>query len=412
MKSQKKRKWTVFFLIKAVGGSICETIKMINEIRIQELHNQISVVICLNFAKEHLDPLLQGDESFKPDVTQPLTPTTVFIELVASNNTKFHSDLHVILERSTFDITDPYDIEKYFKDQVLQKHKASRYLLFTWDHGKGYGIFEDTTGQTDSMKIIHQSDVKILTMEELKNAIGCAFGKRKVDLVIMMNCLMQMVDTGYALRNNAKYLVAPQTDIDFRGYNYSYIFQVLLNTPNIKPRKLAKLAVRSFVSKVYINQYLGNTIKSTTAIFAIDLRHFTTLGKHIDQLVHYLLPKLDSNEALEIVHKVRTSSMINSVTNFADLYTFVDILRDTNVFCDAYIGSLMLSVKNLLVIEGHIGDKLLIPATGFIIYFPDALPENETPLPGFDEFFETEFIRRTKWLSLIKKMIQPISSPS
>lgn len=405
MKSQKKRKWTVFFIIKAVGGSICETIKMINEVRMQELNSKISVVICLNFAKEHLGPLLTGDESFIPGTGETLTPTTVFLELMPGANTKFPNDLHVILERSTFDITDPYDIEKYFKDHILRTRQASHYLLFTWDHGKGYGIFEDTSDQTDGMKIIHQPEVKILTMEELKNAISCAFGKRKIDLVVMMNCLMQMVDTGYALRNNAKYLVAPQTDIDFRGYNYSYIFQAILDKPNIKPRKLAKLAVRSFSSKVYINRELGNNIKSKTAIFAVDLRHYTTFGKHIDQLVFHLLSKLNSSDALTTIRKIRIASMINSVTNFADLYTFLDLLRSNKIFDDVYVASLMLSVKDLLVIESYIGDKLTVPTTGLIIYFPDALPENEAPLPGFDEFFETEFIRRTKWLLLIEKML-------
>jgi hypothetical protein len=408
MKSQKKRKWTVFFVIKAVAGSISETIKMMNEIRVQELNSQISVVVCLNFIREHLDPLLKGDESFTPDPHEKGTLTTIFFKLIPGNNPdKFQSDLRIILERSTFDITDPNDIEEYFRDHVLRRYKAKHYLLFTWDHGKGYGIFEDSSvpNQKEDIEVIVQPEVKILTMEELRNAISLAFGTKKVDLVIMMNCLMQMVDTGYALRKNAKYLVAPQTDMDFRGYNYSFIFQAMINNPNIKPRKLAKLAVRSFASKAYINTSLGDNIKSKTSVFATDLSQFTTLGKQIDRLVYSVLPRLHSEDSLKAIQAIREKSMVNPATNLCDFYSFICNLRNEILFSDIQIASLLISVKELLVIESHVATKLTVPTTGLLIYFPDALQDPERPLPNFDEFFQTEFMKRTKWLSLVEKTI-------
>ena len=50
------------------------------------------------------------------------------------------------------------------------------------------------------------------------------FGGKKIEIILMMNCLMQIIDTGYALRDSTRYLIASQLAMDLSGYNYTAIF--------------------------------------------------------------------------------------------------------------------------------------------------------------------------------------------
>jgi hypothetical protein len=408
MKTQKKRKWTIFFLINSSEAPIRDTIKMINEIRSLELNSRVSVVICLRFSKEHLKPLLDGNDLFQAKKMKYNKLTTMFMELVRANNpVRFQNDLKIVLERPAFDITDPVHVKQYFRDAVLRKHKAKHYLLFSWDHGSGYGIFHESTGSKKSrfLDVTSDKQARILTMEELNSAIRWAFGKKKVNVMIMMNCFMQFIGAGYALRKTVDYMVAPESIMEFSGYNYTYIFQALINEPDLSPRELAKLSVKSFPYKAYSHSQSMSSIEKTS-IFANNLQHYSTLARQIDKLVDSLLTLLGTKATKKEFMKLVFDSKMEPGKNLYDFYDFLENLVKSSSFKPAAAeAKLILSVKDLVVIESCIGKDPGVVTKGLSVFFPKAKPTPGIPREGFDDFFEMEFMQRTKWRTLIDKCL-------
>lgn len=416
MKHQKQCKWTVFFLIKSAGSaSIREVIRMINEIRCTEMLGRLPVILCMNFFKGDLDAVLEGRESLIAAERSSQKFTTMFFSIVPDNHSQgqFPNKLEIIGEAPNFDITSPRSIEDFFRHEILMQYKAKHYLMISWDHGRLFGIFnEGAEGLVADKKdlaqeIHHEEGVTILTMEELNEAIQLAFGKQKVDVMIMMNCFMQFIDAGYALRRSVKYLVAPETFIYIDGYNYPFLFQLLINKPNITPRKLAKQVVRSFATKVYSTFDDGVAHKKNTAIFATDLRYYRLLGELVDRLVDHFMKNIPQIKLL--IDPAREFCTIIQAKKVIDFFGFISFLHKENIFKEnPLVASTVLSIRDLIVVESFKGngftrqiDDLVNPPSGISIHLPMALPTDE-PNPGFDDFFKTEFSRKTKWLEFIK----------
>ncbi|MBT1688132.1 clostripain-related cysteine peptidase [Dawidia soli] len=405
MGSKKKRKWTVFFLIKSVGGNMPEVIRMINDIRCLELKAHVNVIVCLHFYRENLTALLKGDVSLLPVEIPDPTLTTMFFRLLPlpAGTTGFSHELYEVLEERDFDITNPVHLEKYFRQQVLLPFKAKHYILFSWDHGRAYGMFSLKFTALHTLKRTFEpvcnEEAKILTMEELAWAIRCTFGKKKVDVAIMMNCYMQFFDAGYALRHSVKYLVAPEGHMDFEGYNYHYLFQVLNNDEHVTPRKIARLAVKSFASKVYTDVDEEELAKNSTALFATDLRYYDSLAEQIEVLANILLQRLATDK--EAIVEARDNGHFLAV-GLLDFYHFTRQMAAQKLLSENFLcASRLLSIRDLVVIQSHIGKKIEKPNSGFSIFFPMA-GASEIPREGFDDFFETAFMKDSTWKMLIE----------
>jgi len=175
---------------------------------------------------------------------------------------------------------------EHVKDNDLLREK---FLLFTWDHGLGFGIFDGDPVQTavaaaDVTNAIHgdaataiapssfrivtngrrrqrnhapaaappgapvadtngDAQIDMLTNRELSAALATL--GRKTNLVIMMNCWMQMLETSYELAENVDYLVAAETVHFFAGYDYKTIIDEMATKPAISAEEVAELTVRT-----------------------------------------------------------------------------------------------------------------------------------------------------------------------
>jgi hypothetical protein len=434
MSNSKKRKWTVFFLIKSAGkGSIKEIIQMVNEIRSIPMDNQVRIVLCVNFIRDHLEALLEGNERKLPTRSSE-EHTTMFFRLVANDDTKskFQTRLEIIDERKDFDITDPYFLKRYFRHIVLRPNRAQKYLLITWDHGRFFGIFRDEPERQlpeppetkredknlsriaiDPLELKREPGADVLTMKELADAIKWAFGDKKIDVMIMVNCFMQSLDAGYALRKRVDYLVAPEGMLYLDGYNYPLLFHVLLSRPDIPPEQLAKLAVTSFPSKVYADGHLrGLRKKKLTALFAVDLRYYTLFVTLIDKLVDALLLKIP--EVKKILRDAKNHSLID--INLYDFFSFISYIESKDIFKnDALAASLVLSLREIVILESFIGngapikspDDVISNSSGFTVFIPNDIPSTPSQTPGMDDFLTTEFYLESKWHLFIEELLSP-----
>jgi hypothetical protein len=409
MANIKKKKWTVFFLIKSVGVAMLEVIQMLNEIRSLELPDEVAIVICINFHKHHLPALLKGDENL-PESDKPEFTTMFFNLQPGKVDARFNTKLHLIEEHEDFDITDP-DCLAVFFEKVVKLYPATRNALITWDHGRVYGIFESIENKNApfdlrNVKLQHEK-VKVLTMKELDIALRSAFGKRKIDVMIMMNCYMQFIDTGYALRRSVDYLVAAEGAFFLDGYNYPFIFQALFSNPDIKPEEFGKLTVTSVPSKVYPDGHeIGKKKKAQPAIFLTDLRRYSIFVKMLDRLVEVLLTRIPELKLI-LNHAKDENAVSNSVF---DLFGFISFLESKDLFKKKSLAaSLVLSLREMIILESYVGtgqplrnnNDVITRPSGLTIFIP-AVGENQSgPGSGFDNFFYL----KTKWHVLIEKLI-------
>lgn len=164
--------------------------------------------------------------------------------------------------------------------QFIKKNKLLRekFLLFTWDHGAGFGIFDgdprvhQVAGGPPPKKAIggkgngkenlrvarngrahdlskkvpagmHPGKIKMLTVADINQALRSL--KRRTDLVIMLNCWMQMLEAGYELSGTVDILVASETVNFFAGYDYTRIINRMANHPASTGEDIARLAIQT-----------------------------------------------------------------------------------------------------------------------------------------------------------------------
>jgi hypothetical protein len=402
----KKREWTVFFLIKADSSNITHVIRMANEIRSISMTGAPAIVICIKMFQENRPALEKGDTSLMIPDDAPGTVTTLFYKLTADPaGNQFPNQLAHIDEKPDFDFGDPVYLEGYFREVILKPFKARHYLLFTFDHGNAFGTFPN--GIVDN-----SNKQKILFMEELNQAIRFALQCKKIDVVIMVNCFMQSAMTGLALHRSVKYLVAPESDMDFSGYNYTSIFHLIANRKNLKGRALANHVVASFPKKVHSVYEDGVAIKNVTAVFAARLKFYHLLPGVIDQLVDALI----SLEPFpyRLITELRENLKLPSAHDLVDLYLFIKGLVKENVFTNCtFVPGTLFALRDMITEQQFIGRELC-PAgqpnqhrfAGLSIYFPERIPSPDQweKIPRFKQFLASDLGKTTKWKMFLLKL--------
>jgi len=439
---QKENKWTVFFLVKSVDESIDDAIEMINELRREvDLKEDISIVLCLNIMKKYLPSLLDGRvDPFA--ATEESSETNVFYRLVKGDDLVqgFKNTLFLLGEDAEFELSNMDHIRGFFKKNILQKNLAQRYIIFTWDHGNGYGIFRDEqqtgdnfggqesfNGQKFFLPVKHNTvpvpevifpneqpaaeDDGILTMNELAAAIREAFDGRKVALLVMMNCYMQFFDTGYALREQVEYLVAPESYIHFEGYNYTFFFRRLAEAPDQCAKELAACLVNSFDIKFYKEEGKGIVARANTALFANDLSYYDLFADKIMLLLDRLNALLPAKKPEIIMARSRTIAVNTALFLVDFFYLLKNLQKALGKDWEAHLLNELEELREKIVIAGYVGNEFSNQSAsafpgGFAMYFPIRNPGG-LPIGNSTQFFEdTDFANTSKWKDFINKFVE------
>ncbi|WP_422358837.1 clostripain-related cysteine peptidase [Reichenbachiella sp.] len=354
MHNSAKKEWTVFFLAKSIESEDTKRlIRLLKKIENTSFDPHIAVVFCINFNRFYLDALFKLDEHFV-DPNSKVVFTTMFFQF---SQGEVHSEnrLRCIGEKEDFDITHADDVSFFFKRFVLNKYKAKNYLLFTWDHGNGFNIFHGIGqgGVNEDSKT-----VPILEMRELANAIKIAFGSNKIDLLIMMNCYMQMFDTGFALCEHVDYLVAPQSFMEFGEYDYEGIFSKLATDVNQKKKINAK-ELGEFV----IQRFEKKKPKSNLQISCVNLSSLDDIydfSNDLDELAELLITRVRNGQSQHVISFFKEADPTRPQKRFVDLGSVLKNMRESKF-----------QKKSLSLTEDEIVllDKLLTYLTKIIVIF-------------------------------------------
>jgi Clostripain family len=228
---------------------------------------------------------------------------------------------------------DPATLEA-FVAWARKSFPAERYMLVIWSHGDGWrrpgretsgrrggpdaqereravnsaeelltkGLLTDDalaslgleqtplSGQYRTVSADETNNHDPLYVREIQDALESALGGgARLDVVGFDSCLMQMLETGYALRNVADVMVGSEELEPIQGWSYGDWLQTLVDTPNLDGSTLGKLLVES-----YRKTYDATTSDTTLSAIRLSGGGLNRLVGAVSLLSRELMNSLDA----------------------------------------------------------------------------------------------------------------------
>ncbi len=153
----------------------------------------------------------------------------------------------------------------------LKKYKSLNSLKLKKAFNKKPGLFKLLFNPPFKAEMITEIlDPSILTNSELSSGITASLGNKKVDVLVMYNCLMQNLYAQYEFKDAVDYLVAPISGISFPGYDYEAVYDKIKENPNISNENIANVFITS-IGKGTLHQPYLEEIKNSWFISTLQL---------------------------------------------------------------------------------------------------------------------------------------------
>jgi len=273
-----------------------------------------------------------------------------------------------------------------FCQWAIANYPADRYALILWNHGSGWWedaksraaapagrrphrpLFRHTFPQAHrSICYDDTSGGDALDNRELRIVLAgiCSLLGRKIDLLGMDACLMNMVEVVWQLRDSVQVIVGSEIEEPFDGWPYAEILARLAARPRQDAATFARWIVKS-----YITSYNGKG--ETVTQSALDLIRINDVVTKIGTLSGTLISALDT-AAKSIAAAWKKSPRFYD-DNYIDLLCFAKNLRrspdpDLCAEADALIAALKPGKGRLILSQGKIGREVR-GTGGLSIYFP------------------------------------------
>ncbi len=421
MENKTQAAWTAIFLICIPNDDLLlpEAKQMFTDIFSLKIKQEINAVFCIDAYEDFLQLI---DPSRDPGSVSRDAHQSVFYSLENDLETGngMSSRLLQIGTNPAFDIKSKDSIAEFFKKYVIEMHPADNYLLFTWGHGAAFGLFFESNQVKTKIGQPHVPvKMDMLSISDLSDAIVSSFGTEKshgIKIVIMMNCFMQLFDTGFELhRANVEYLIASENTQSCAGYNYKEIFGRLFQSPELLPKSLGSLAVKSLENKGFLEDHIiKNDLLLQTGVFANDLNFYDQMAGLLKELATSLTNMINGH--FKTVHIAVSNCHYYGVNYMLiDLFRFVEQLK--NLLPNNEITGLLDKIDALyndIVYEKYIGSKVKkeFPKAfpmGISICLPhtrkDSIIAFFTTYMNHDSPFASKFARDSEWSVFVEKFL-------
>ncbi len=268
-----------------------------------------------------------------------------------------------------------------FAKWAVDNYPADRYALILWNHGSGWWEDAKTRAAGPASRRPHRPLFKhsfpqahrsicyddtsggdALDNRELRVVLTgiCTLLGRKIDLLGMDACLMNMVEVAWQLRDSVNVIVGSEIEEPFDGWPYAEI----LNRLTARPRQDAATFAR-WIVKSYLASYKGKG--ETVTQSALDLVQ-----------INDVVAKIDALAALETDTKAIAAAREKSPRfyddNYIDLLSFAKNLRkkagpDLRAAAESLISALNPGKGRAILSQGKIGSEVR-GTGGLSIYFP------------------------------------------
>ena len=280
---------------------------------------------------------------------------------------------------------DPQVLYSFVK-WAVDNYPADRYALILWNHGSGW--WEDARSRAagpagkkqrrplfrhafpQAHRSICYDDTSggdALDNRELMVVLAgiCALLGRKIDLLGMDACLMNMVEVAWQLRDSVQVIVGSEIEEPFDGWPYAEILSRLAARPRQDAAAFARWIVKS-----YLASYKGKG--ETVTQSALDLCRTADVVTKIGAMSVPLFAALDTDA--KPIAAARSNSPRFYDDNYIDLLCYAKNLRrkagpDLQAKAEALIAALKPGKGRLILSQGKIGREVR-GTGGLSIYFP------------------------------------------
>lgn len=313
----------------------------------------------------------------------------------------------------TFSETNTGDPQTLFSfcQWAVVNYPADRYALILWNHGSGWWedaksraaipsgrrphrpLFNHTFPQAHrSICYDDTSGGDALDNRELRVVLAgiCALLGRKIDLLGMDACLMNMVEVAWQLRDSVNVIVGSEIEEPFDGWPYAEIFTRLASRPRQAAAALARWIVKS-----YLLSYQGKGEIVTQS--ALDVSRIGEMTAKVDALSEALLAALETDPKPIATAWKRSPRFYDD--NYIDLLCFAKHLRkkaasDLRAKAEPLIAALRPGKGRLILSQGKIGREVR-GTCGLSIYFP-----GDRINPAYKAL---DFCADCRWLAFLEK---------
>jgi hypothetical protein len=328
--------------------------------------------------------------------------------------------LQLLGELAELDMADPAnlaDFVRYGKDN----YPADNYLLVLWDHGNGWpeslqqcGRGRDPnrrdSGSCPRITLDTQgsSALAIMTDWSSGRALGVAGGGlkaamdgvrsvlgKKVAILGLDACLMQMLEVAYEVKDDAGILVSTEDLMPFNGFPYDAFFQTLVDRSSASPADYARQ-----LPDLFVNSYSrGSQGDQAVTLSALDLTRLDGAVQSLDQWLKAVACRAPEDPFPLARRLVQTFSCeYVPATRFDDNVDLIHLLtlsltpgaKTDNQKARTAFESVVLACAN--------NDPALANSRGIAVWFPDfylALKMRH------EEYFRLGFAQNSAWLHFL-----------
>jgi Clostripain family len=340
-----------------------------------------------------------------------------------------------------------------------QAYPAKHYMLIIWDHGQGWRLFLANLLKKDRMlrksrALMQQATVQgqrqaaatlrtgsgvaspqghtapfrsapgdpfrsasndetdndVLYNREIEEGLKQALNRGKLDVIGFDACLMSMVETGYALRDVGKYLVASEELEPGLGWKYDAWLSKLIANPAVSPAEMAKLSVSSY-KEYYSNPDNPDPYAAATTMAAVDLGKITELAQSVTVFSETAISHIDS--VLQTIIEARSATPAYAPGyqfHHVDLQHFMEqVAKGATDTALQQKARDVIAMIQAAIIDHYAGPERQGPygSNGLAVYFPAtqseyaADPYAEGGYEKDNTFFPVEFVQNQKWTDFL-----------
>jgi hypothetical protein len=246
---------------------------------------------------------------------------------------------------------------------IFPRVRARRRMLVSFSHGAAFGINVDMEGLMRSSG--QCADLPILWMDDLAGELKNCLGDEAIDVLLLNNCYMQCMETGYVLREQVRFIVAAEGALEAIGYDYARLMRRLSEQTQRDAEEMAKGIIDDYAQ-------LGDVSRDGLAGQAVFANRAGAYGEALTLLGRFLDILLDNmDEVADVLDDIRenkllyVSAPLNAYTSnylgMIDLFTWVGLVlsRLGHLFTATGLAAEFAVLRLRLVVAGKVGEGLV-----------------------------------------------------
>ncbi len=336
--------WTVLVFLNADNNLDPFGVKDVNEMEKIGSNDRLNIIVLLD---------REGGTAQKLYITKD------------NDNNKINSK--VIEELGVYDMGDYKNLID-FVAWGAKNYPAKNYLVDIWNHGSGWNKNRALTFKGISYDDQSGNHITTAQLGEAMASIYQVLGK-KLDILSMDACLMQMAEVCYEVKDYVSFCVASEETEPGDGYTYDTFLGPLAANPSMDP-----LAVSKLTAQAYTEHYIQQNEACTQS--SINLAQFDAFMVKFDQFCAKLAELMSDKTVVAAIKKqVRPYTQAFYYRSNIDLGHFVSLVQK-NVnnpeiqTLAAEVLALYGAGQNPLVAGNYINGSSMKNATGLAVYFP------------------------------------------